>query len=150
MIMVVIIVIIISRASPSAAQRERMSSHSSSNTSVCKINARYSCVPFFVSAPLLLRSVFDPIRAGVQGVRDCKLHVFDRGSFWVLLLTYLYLPKGARAYLFPRSVEMPYFCSGPISVDPNCPQLWYPLLYALQMYADFWVLLCNVCTRTFV
>ena len=38
----------------------------SCHTGVCKINTRYSRVPFFVSAPLLLRSVFDPIRAGVQ------------------------------------------------------------------------------------
>ena len=26
------------------------------------------------------------------------------------------------AYLFPRSVKISYFCSGPISVDPMCPQ----------------------------
>ena len=36
------------------------------DTGVCKMNTRCSPVPFFVSAPLLLRSVFDPIRAGVQ------------------------------------------------------------------------------------
>ena len=47
---------------------------------------------------------------------------FDRGTFWVLPLTYLYLPKNARAYIFPKSVKMHYFCSGPISVDPICPQ----------------------------
>ena len=28
----------------------------------------------------------------------------------------------SRAYLFPQSVKMHYFCSGPISVDPICPQ----------------------------
>ena len=33
-----------------------------------------------------------------------------------------YLPKSDRAYLFPQSVQIPYFCSGPISVDPICPQ----------------------------
>ena len=42
----------------------------------------------------------------------------DRGTFWVLPLTYFHLPKSARAYLFPQSVEIHYFCSGPISVDP--------------------------------
>ena len=47
---------------------------------------------------------------------------FDRGSFWVLPLIYFYLPKSARAYLFPQSVKNPYFCSGPISADPICPQ----------------------------
>ena len=43
-------------------------------------------------------------------------------TFWVLPLTYLYLPKSARAYLFPQSVKIHYFCSGPIRVDPICPQ----------------------------
>ena len=47
---------------------------------------------------------------------------FDRGTFWVLLSTYFYLPKSARAYLFPQSIKIRYFCSGPISVDPSCPQ----------------------------
>ena len=28
----------------------------------------------------------------------------------------------ARAYLFPQSVKIRYFCSGPISVDPTCPR----------------------------
>ena len=37
-------------------------------------------------------------------------------------LTYFYLPKSARAYLFPQFVKIHYFCSGPISVDPICPQ----------------------------
>ena len=47
---------------------------------------------------------------------------FDRGTFWQLPLTYFYLPKSARAYLFPQSVKVYYFCSGPISVDPICQQ----------------------------
>ena len=46
----------------------------------------------------------------------------DRGTFWVLQLTYFYLPKSARMYLLPQSVKMHYFCSGPLSVDPICPQ----------------------------
>ena len=46
---------------------------------------------------------------------------FESGTFWVFPLTYFYLPKSARAYLFPRSVKIHYFCSGPISVDPICP-----------------------------
>ena len=52
----------------------------------------------------------------------------DRGTFWVLPLTYFYLPKSARAYLFPQSVKNHYFCSGPISVDPICPQRIDPLI----------------------
>ena len=47
---------------------------------------------------------------------------FDSGTFWVLPSTYFYLSKSARAYLFPQSVKIHYFCSGPISVDPICPQ----------------------------
>ena len=30
----------------------------------------------------------------------------DRGTFWVLPLTYFYLPKSARAYLFPQSLKI--------------------------------------------
>ena len=37
-------------------------------------------------------------------------------------LTYFYIPKSARAYLFPQSVKIRYFCSGPTSVGPICPQ----------------------------
>ena len=47
---------------------------------------------------------------------------FDRGTFWVLPLTYFYIPKSDRVHLFPQSVKINYFCSGPISVDPICPQ----------------------------
>ena len=47
--------------------------------------------------------------------------IFDRRTFWVLPLIYFYLPKSARAYLFPQSDKNnPYFCSGPISVDAIC------------------------------
>ena len=66
------------------------------------------------------------IRKGTAGVSTngiaANLMFFDRGTFWVLQLTYLYLPKSARAYLFPQSVKNSYLCSGPISVDPICPQ----------------------------
>ena len=34
-----------------------------------------------------------------------NLMLFDGGTFWVLPLTYFYLPKSARAYLFPQSVK---------------------------------------------
>ena len=44
---------------------------------------------------------------------------FDRGIFWVLPLTYVYLPKSARAYLVPLSVEIHYFCSCP-KVHRDC------------------------------
>ena len=37
---------------------------------------------------------------------------FDGGTFWVLPLTYYYLPKSARAYLFPQSVKSHYLFKG--------------------------------------
>ena len=40
----------------------------------------------------------------------------------MLPLTCFYIPKSARAYLFHESVKISYFCSGPISIDPICPQ----------------------------
>ena len=65
-------------------------------------------------------------RKGTNGVSTNGVTAFvvfcDGGTFFVLPLPYFYLPKSARAYLFPRSVKMRYFCSGPISVDPICPQ----------------------------
>ena len=47
---------------------------------------------------------------------------FDRGTFWVLPSIYFYLPKSARACLFPRLSKFHYFCSGPTSADPIFPQ----------------------------
>ena len=53
----------------------------------------------------------------------CEFSVLvDRGTFGVLPLIYFYLPRRARAYLFPQSVRFHYFCSGSISVDPIRPQ----------------------------
>ena len=49
-------------------------------------------------------------------------YVLTEGLLGILPLTYFYLPKSARAYLFPQAAKIPYFCSGPISVDPICPQ----------------------------
>ena len=46
----------------------------------------------------------------------------DRGTVWVRPLTNFYLPNSARAYLFPKADKIRYFCSGPISADPICPQ----------------------------
>ena len=52
-----------------------------------------------------------------------QISCFLTGTFWVLPLTYCYLPKSARVHLFPQSVKfINDFCSGPTSVDPICPQ----------------------------
>ena len=45
-----------------------------------------------------------------------NLVFFDRGTFWVLPLTYFHLPKSARLSLFPQSDEMHSFRGGPMSV----------------------------------
>ena len=58
---------------------------------------------------------------GTNGV-IANFMFFDGGTFWVLPSTYVYLPKSARAYLFPLSVKIRYFCSGPIGVDPIRPR----------------------------
>ena len=67
------------------------------------------------------------IRKGTNGVSTngvtANFMFFGRGTFWVLPLAYFYLPKSARACLFPQSVKVHYFRSGPISVDPICPQI---------------------------
>ena len=55
-------------------------------------------------------------RKGTNGVSTngvTAIFSFLTGTFWVLPLTYFTLPKSARAYLFPQSVEIHYFCSGP-------------------------------------
>ena len=66
------------------------------------------------------RGVF---RKGTNGVSPdgvtANFMYFDRGTFGV---AYFYIPRSARAYMLPRSVTIHYFCSGPISVDPSCPQ----------------------------
>ena len=46
----------------------------------------------------------------------------DRGTFWVLPLTYFHIPRSVSANLFVQSVKIHYFFSGPVSVDPICPQ----------------------------
>ena len=42
-----------------------------------------------------------------------------------------YLPLSARAYHFPKFVRIHNFCSGPISVDPICPQPRSVLAYRM-------------------
>ena len=57
---------------------------------------------------------------GVSTNRVTAICVFDRGTFWVLPLTYFYLPKSARAYLLPQSVESTFitFAADPLVLTP--------------------------------
>ena len=43
---------------------------------------------------------------------------FVRGTFWVLPLTYFYLPKSARAYHFSQSVKIITFAAAPLVLTP--------------------------------
>ena len=51
------------------------------------------------------------------------LHIFfDRGTFWVLPLTYFLSSQKWQGVPFSQSVEIHYLCRGPISADPIRPQ----------------------------
>ena len=49
------------------------------------------------------------LRKGTNGVSAngviANFMCFDRGTLWVLLLTYFNIPESARAYIFPQSVD---------------------------------------------
>ena len=59
-------------------------------------------------------------RKGTNGVSTdgvtATFMFFDRGTFWVLPLPYLNIPKGARVHLSPQCVKTHYVCSGPTRV----------------------------------
>ena len=82
------------------------------------------------ATPELAEALFGRFAAGAcTGTNGVSTHgvtahfmFLVRGTFWVLPLTYFYLPKSARAYLFPQSVKIIYLRGDPISVDPICPQ----------------------------
>ena len=66
--------------------------------------------------------------------------LFDRGTSWALPLTCLYIPRSARAYLFPQYVKIVYLCSGRISVDPICPQPITMLIIITYYYHYYYYL----------
>ena len=43
---------------------------------------------------------------------------FDRGSFWVLPLTYFYLPRKCQGVLFPQSIKIITFAAAPLVLSP--------------------------------
>ena len=69
-------------------------------------------------------SLLDLDREGTNGVSTngvtSIVMLFDKGTFAVLPLTYFYLPKSARVYLFPQSVKFITFnCSAaPLVLTP--------------------------------
>ena len=64
-----------------------------------------SCCPERCCPSLRLSAASIIVRKGTHGVSTngvtANYMFFDRGIFGVLPWTYLYLPKSARAYLFP-------------------------------------------------
>ena len=64
-------------------------------------------------------------REGTDGVSTygvtANFVFFDRGTFWVVPSTYFDLPKSARAYVFPQSVNIT-FAAAPFTVNPIRPQ----------------------------
>ena len=62
-------------------------------------------------------------RKGTNGVSTNGVteffRLFDRWTFWVLQLTYFYLPqKGARAYIFPQPDKIYDFAAAPLMLTP--------------------------------
>ena len=59
------------------------------------------------------------LRKGTNGVSTngvtANFVSVDGGTFWALPLTYVYIPRSARAYLFPQSVKSVTFAAAPLS-----------------------------------
>ena len=66
-------------------------------------------------------------RWGREPLLPSLSRVLDRGTFWVLPLTY-----SARVYLFPQSVKINYFCSGPANVGMMCVNIVSKSYHCLQ------------------
>ena len=71
---------------------------------------------------------------------------FDRGTFWVLLLTYFYLPKSARAYFFSQSVEFITFAAAPLVLTPFVRNQLFKAITHLESHLDTGV--CKVSARS--
>ena len=107
-------------------------------SSVC---GSVACRPVACSAVAGRAVLCRAVRKGTSGVSTngvtANFMFFDRGTFWVLPFTYFYIPKSARAYLFPQSVKIHDFCSGPISLDPICPQPMNARFCPVPLYIAF-------------
>ena len=49
------------------------------------------------------------VGSALMGITALVYVLFDRGTFGVLPFTYFYIPKSARAYLVPQSVNINHF-----------------------------------------
>ena len=86
-------------------------------------------------SPTTRRSEGDKMGSARRG--SLQLSGILTETFWVLPLTYFwYLPKSARVYLFPQSVEIRYFCSSPIKCRPH---LSTTNRHSLDMYTYIYI-----------
>ena len=73
-------------------------------------------------------------RRGTNGVSThwvtASFMFFDRGTFWVLPLTYLYLPRSARMYLFPKLAKLITFAAEPLVLTPFVRHQGTPVSHA--------------------
>ena len=69
------------------------------------------------------RTAMRGFRTGTNGVGTngvtANYMFFDRGTFWVLPLTYFNLPKSARAYFFPNLSKLVIFAAAPLVLTPS-------------------------------
>ena len=62
-------------------------------------------------------------RKGTNGIStNGVIVVVCQRDFLGTFVNHFYIQRSARVYLFPQSDKMYYYCSGPISVDPICPE----------------------------
>ena len=87
------------------------------------------------AARRVLRTFSEMDKWGQHYFGHCEVHVFVyQRDFWGtpvnLLCTFPKVP--GPTVLFPQSVKIGYFCSGPIGVDPICPQATFYSQFASQ------------------
>ena len=84
-------------------------------------SSRAGCTAPWPWRPCRRRGSSERDEWGQHSWGHCKFIVFwQRDFLGINLSKYV-----NRAYLFPQSVNDPYFCSDPISVDPSCPLMQY-------------------------
>ena len=79
----------------------------------------YMYIYIYTSIRFVSVSTFGKGLMGSALVGSLQISCFWQRDFLVTPVNLLYLPKSARACLFPQSDKNHYLCSGPISVEPH-------------------------------